>query len=46
MINRMKTDLEAGAEAHNVVAHMDLAVGSVINQVLFGYRFSGVSPRP
>ncbi|KAH7707311.1 Protein CYP-33E2 [Aphelenchoides avenae] len=41
MISRMKSDLEAGVQEHNVVAHVDLAVGSVINQVLFGYRFSG-----
>lgn len=35
--------LAKGVREHKISELMDLAVGSVINQMLFGYRFSDVS---
>ncbi|KAI1706662.1 cytochrome p450 domain-containing protein [Ditylenchus destructor] len=41
LIDSLKKELKSGIREHNVIKWIDLAVGSIINQVLFGYRFSG-----
>ncbi|KAI1707807.1 cytochrome p450 domain-containing protein [Ditylenchus destructor] len=40
-IESLKKELNSGIREHNMTKWIDLAVGSIINQVLFGYRFSG-----
>lgn len=42
MIDSLKKEIGAGLREHNICKWIDLAVGSVINQMLFDYRFSGV----
>ncbi|KAH7710349.1 Protein CYP-33C1 [Aphelenchoides avenae] len=41
MILDIKADVAAGLKEHDVPGHIDLAVGSVINSLLFGYRLRG-----
>ncbi|KAI1698652.1 cytochrome p450 domain-containing protein [Ditylenchus destructor] len=41
LIDSLKKELKSGIREHNMIKWIDLAVGSVINQLLFGYRFSG-----
>ncbi|KAI1713220.1 cytochrome p450 domain-containing protein [Ditylenchus destructor] len=41
MIDSLKKEIGAGLREHNICKWIDLAVGSVINQMLFDYRFSG-----
>ncbi|KAI1690960.1 cytochrome p450 domain-containing protein [Ditylenchus destructor] len=41
LIDSLKKELKSGIREHNIIKWIDLAVGSIINQVLFGYRFSG-----
>lgn len=42
MMDNVKTDLKKGVVEHDLIAHVDFAVGSVINQMLFGHRIEGV----
>jgi hypothetical protein len=42
MLANIKNDIKAGVKEHNVAPHIDVAVGSIINALLFGYRFEGV----
>ncbi|KAI1695878.1 cytochrome p450 domain-containing protein [Ditylenchus destructor] len=41
LIDSLKKELKSGIREHNMIKWIDLAVGSIINQLLFGYRFSG-----
>ncbi|KAI1700079.1 cytochrome p450 domain-containing protein [Ditylenchus destructor] len=41
LIDSLKKELKSGIVEHNMIKWIDLAVGSIINQLLFGYRFSG-----
>lgn len=43
LVERVKRDVSAGVNRHDVAQHVDIAIGSVINALMFGYRFSGVS---
>lgn len=43
LVERVKTDVSNGVCVQDLAGHVDHAVGSLINQVLFGYRFAGVS---
>lgn len=46
MLRSLENALDNGVETHDIAQLMDLAAGSVINQMLFGYRFSDVSSLP
>ncbi|KAH7709457.1 CBN-CYP-33C9 protein [Aphelenchoides avenae] len=39
MVAKMRKDIDNGVENHDVPAHLDICVGSVINALLFGYRW-------
>ncbi|KAI1693369.1 cytochrome p450 domain-containing protein [Ditylenchus destructor] len=41
LIDSLKKELKSGIREHSMIKWIDLAVGSIINQLLFGYRFSG-----
>ncbi|KAI1705035.1 cytochrome p450 domain-containing protein [Ditylenchus destructor] len=41
LIEGLNKEIAAGNQEHDVIRWIDLGVGSVINQMLFGYRFSG-----
>ncbi|KAH7725991.1 Protein CYP-33C1 [Aphelenchoides avenae] len=41
LVERVKTDVSNGVCVQDLAGHVDHAVGSLINQVLFGYRFAG-----
>lgn len=42
MIAGIEKDLSSGVEDIHVDDHVDLAVGSIINSLVFGYPFRGV----
>lgn len=42
MIEKIKQDINLRVEAHDLPAHLDVGVGSVINAMLFGYRWNEV----
>jgi hypothetical protein len=33
---------KSGTKEHNLAAYIDIAIGSIINNLLFGYRFDEV----
>ncbi|TMS35708.1 hypothetical protein L596_003049 [Steinernema carpocapsae] len=39
MIKCIDRDIKAGIVGHNISGHIDTCVGSIINNILFGYRF-------
>ncbi|KAH7725792.1 Protein CYP-33C9 [Aphelenchoides avenae] len=41
LISEVNADIAAKRDEHDVPRHIDLAVGSIINSLLFGYRFRG-----
>ncbi|KAI1705901.1 cytochrome p450 domain-containing protein [Ditylenchus destructor] len=40
VIDTLKQEMAGGVKEHDTIKRIELAVGSVINQLLFGYRFS------
>uniref|UniRef100_A0A915E0V1 Lipocalin/cytosolic fatty-acid binding domain-containing protein n=1 Tax=Ditylenchus dipsaci TaxID=166011 RepID=A0A915E0V1_9BILA len=40
LIFKIDAENEKGKTEHNVHSHIDMAVGSIINKLLFGYRYS------
>ncbi|KAI1706699.1 cytochrome p450 domain-containing protein [Ditylenchus destructor] len=46
VIDTLKQEIAAGIKEHDAVKRIELAVGSIINQLLFGYRFSATLKRP
>jgi hypothetical protein len=42
MVRRIKNKIFEGHTEHNLLNHLDISVGSIINALLFGYRFEGV----
>uniref|UniRef100_A0A915E9B5 Unspecific monooxygenase n=1 Tax=Ditylenchus dipsaci TaxID=166011 RepID=A0A915E9B5_9BILA len=40
LIAKIDAENEKGKTEHNVHSHIDMAVGSIINKLLFGYRYS------
>ena len=42
LIEKVNKNIESGLEEHDIPALLDVAVGSVINTLLFGYRFDEV----
>lgn len=42
LIEKIQKDSKLGITDHNLISHIDIAVGSIINSILFGYRFDGV----
>ena len=45
LIEKIQNDKKIGIEEHNLASYVDIAVGSIINNLLFGYRFDGVSEK-
>lgn len=43
VLNSLRKDLANGVVEHRITDYTNVAVGSIINQMLFGYRFSDVS---
>ena len=43
LVEKVERDLEAGVEEQNVAERIDIGVGSIINVLVFGFRFEGVS---
>uniref|UniRef100_A0A915DRQ3 Unspecific monooxygenase n=1 Tax=Ditylenchus dipsaci TaxID=166011 RepID=A0A915DRQ3_9BILA len=41
LIDNINTDLDAGVIEHNIAEQLEIGAGSTINEILFGYRFSG-----
>jgi len=41
LIERVDADIDAGVEEHDIMRHVDRAVGSIINVIMFGFRFHG-----
>ncbi|KAI1710236.1 cytochrome p450 domain-containing protein [Ditylenchus destructor] len=41
MIAELRSEMDSNINDHDILKRLDLASGSVINQVVFGYRFSG-----
>jgi hypothetical protein len=42
MLANIKNDIKSGVNEYNIITYIDVAVGSIINAILFGYRFEGV----
>ena len=42
MVRRIKDEVFEGHTEHNLLNHLDISVGSMINALLFGYRFERV----
>ncbi|KAI1705037.1 cytochrome p450 domain-containing protein [Ditylenchus destructor] len=40
LTDSLKKEIASGIKEHDVIKRIELAVGSVINQIIFGYRFS------
>lgn len=40
MCEKINKDIDSGVEEHALLNHTDLAVGSIINNVICGYRFT------
>ncbi|KAI1710512.1 cytochrome p450 domain-containing protein [Ditylenchus destructor] len=38
---KIDKDIEDGVQEHNVASHLDIRIGSIINMLMFGYRFYG-----
>uniref|UniRef100_A0A915E2F3 Lipocalin/cytosolic fatty-acid binding domain-containing protein n=1 Tax=Ditylenchus dipsaci TaxID=166011 RepID=A0A915E2F3_9BILA len=45
LIFKIDAENEKGKTEHNVHSHIDMAVGSIINKLLFGYRYSEWNPK-
>ena len=43
LIEKIQNDKKTGVKEHNLALYIDIAVGSIINNLLFGYRFDEVS---
>lgn len=43
MLKRIRDDVRDRIAEHNLQSQLDISVGSIINALLFGYRFEGVS---
>jgi hypothetical protein len=41
IFENLDRNIASGLEEHSLFSHTDIAVGSIINALLFGYRFSG-----
>lgn len=41
-IIRIKSEVQNGIKEHELWDHLQTSVGSIINALLFGYRFEGV----
>lgn len=46
IIEKVNNDITDGKEEHDMPALIDVAIGSVINSVIFGYRFHEARSRP
>lgn len=46
LINKVNKDIGSGVKEHDLPAHIDIGVGSIINAILFGYRFSATPVGP
>jgi hypothetical protein len=42
LIEKVQTDISNGVKEHNIGMLIDIAVGSIINNLLFSYRFDEV----
>ena len=42
LIEKVRKDVQNGTKEHNIADYIDIGVGSIINNLLFGYRFEGV----
>jgi hypothetical protein len=40
IFENVDADIANGLKEHNLFGHVDIAIGSIINAFLFGYRFS------
>ncbi|KAI1710509.1 cytochrome p450 domain-containing protein [Ditylenchus destructor] len=38
---KVDKDIENGIKEHNIASHIDIGIGSIINMLMFGYRFYG-----
>lgn len=43
LISNVNTDIKDGIHEHNIAEHIEARVGSIINSLLFNYRFDKVS---
>lgn len=43
LIKYVKNDINNQVKEFDIMPHIDIAVGSIINNLLFSYRFDGVS---
>jgi hypothetical protein len=43
VIEKLQNDVKSGVEEVKIAPYIDVAIGSFINNLLFGYRFDGVS---
>ncbi|KAH7711212.1 Protein CYP-33C9 [Aphelenchoides avenae] len=41
LVDDVKHDIASGVKRHEIAEHIDVAIGSVVNSLVFGYRFRG-----
>jgi hypothetical protein len=41
IFDKVDSGIKSGVKEHDLYGHVDIAVGSIINNFLFGYRFHG-----